>query len=328
MKLKQSLMNATVSLDRFRTGTGTTSTAMTRLMNAVNTGGTAVGRLRGTLTSVGGGLGTARTGTDRFTSSLGRLKGAADRTRQSLQDVKRQADAVENSVGKAGKNADRGGKSMSGLGSGLKGASLAQRGLNLAMAASPFGLIMTLLTPLIARFVSVDKVVAVAKKGFTAAWSAMRSSASAAARFLEPLFKGVVNAFLTPTRMLVRGLNALISGLNQVKFKVPDWVPVIGGKGFQFNLPRIPVPQLADGGIVEARSGGRLALIGEGGESEAVIPLSRLERMLGHHPGGGAALHRLAEAVERLAERPVQVEVDSQTIARAVLVGQRKLARR
>ncbi|MFF2406379.1 hypothetical protein [Streptomyces sp. NPDC058092] len=50
--------------------------------------------------------------------------------------------------------------------------------------------------------------------------------------------------------------------------------------------------------------------------------------MLGHHPGGGAALHRLAQAVERLAERPVHIEVDSQTIARAVLVGQRKLARR
>jgi hypothetical protein len=84
------------------------------------------------------------------------------------------------------------------------------------------------------------------------------------------------------------------------------------------------VPQLAQGGIVRARTGGTLALVGEGGEHEAVIPLSRLERML----GSGGGLRRLAAAVEALADRPVQIDVDSQTIARAVQLGQRKLARR
>jgi hypothetical protein len=39
------------------------------------------------------------------------------------------------------------------------------------------------------------------------------------------------------------------------------------------------VPQLADGGVVRARSGGTLALLGEGGRDEAVIPLPK---------GGGA----------------------------------------
>jgi hypothetical protein len=61
-----------------------------------------------------------------------------------------------------------------------------------------------------------------------------------------------------------------------------------------------------------------------GGENEAVIPLSKLERMLGH--GGG--MRTLTAAVEKLADRPVQIDVDSQTIARAVQLGQRKLARR
>lgn len=285
-------------------------------------------QFRSSLDKVKGSADKSRGGTDKFKTSLDKLKGSADKTKKALQDVKKQSDAVEKSVGKAGKNADKGGKSMGSLGKGLKGASTAQKGLNLAMASNPFGLVMTLLAPLIAQFVNMDKVAALVKKGLTAAWSAIRNSSSSAAKFIGPLFKGVVNGFLTPTRMLVRGLNVLIGGLNHVKFSVPDWVPVIGGRGFAFNLPKIPVPQLAKGGIVQARAGGRLALIGEGGESEAVIPLSRLESMLGHHPGGGAALHRLAQAVERLAERPVQIDVDSQTIARAVLVGQRKLARR
>jgi hypothetical protein len=327
-QLQTSTGGASPSLDKIRGGSDRLNTSLGKLRTAATGGGSGLDKIKSTAVSADGGLGKARAGSDKFKTSLDRLKSSADKAKNALQDVKRQADGVEKSVGKAGKNADKGGKSMGSLGKGLKGASLAQKGLNLAMAGSPFGLIMTLLAPLIAQFINMDKVVALAKRGLSAAWSAMKTASSAASKFLGPLFKGVVNAFLLPTRMLVRGLNALIGGLNQVKFSVPDWVPVIGGKGFAFNLPRIPVPQLAQGGIVEARSGGRLALIGEGGEAEAVIPLSRLERMLGRHPGGGAALHRLAEAVERLAERPVHVDVDSQTIARAVLVGQRKLARR
>lgn len=326
--LQRGATGATQPLSKMKVAAGQTSTSVGKLRISATNSGSAFKKLQSGVHAASGDIGKARTGTDKFKSSLDKLKSSADKTKKSLQDVKKQADAVEKSVGKAGKNADKGGKSMGSLGKGLKGASLAQRGLNLAMAASPFGLIMTLLAPLIARFVNMDKVASTVRKGLIAAWNGIRSASSSAAKFLGPLFKGVVNAFLLPTRMLVRGLNALIGGLNQVKFKVPDWVPVIGGKGFAFNLPRIPVPQLADGGIIQARAGGRLAVIGEGGEAEAVIPLSRLEQMLGRNAGGGAALHRLAEAVERLAERPVHVDVDSQTIARAVLVGQRKLARR
>lgn len=184
----------------------------------------------------------------------------------------------------------------------------------------------TCLTPLITKFVDMDKVAKVLQKGVTTAFKWIGGAAQSAARIVGPVFKGMVNAFLLPTQMMVRGLNVLIGALNQVKFKVPGWVPVIGGKGFQFSIPRIPVPALAQGGLVQARSGGTLALIGEGGEHEAVIPLSKLERMIG--TGGNRGLRTLATAVEKLAERPVIVQVDSQQIARAVLLGQRQLARR
>ncbi|WP_307523382.1 hypothetical protein [Streptomyces umbrinus] len=297
---------------------------MSQLKGSVNSGASAVGRLRGGLTNAETTLGRSKGATDRFKASLDKLKSSADKAKGALKDVKQQSDAVEKSVGKAGKNADKGGKSMGSLGKGLKGASTAQKGLNLAMASNPFGLVMTLVAPLIAQFVNMDKVAALVRKGLTAAWSHIKSSSQSAAKIIGPLFKGVVNGFLTPTRMLVRGLNVLIGALNRVKFKVPDWVPGIGGRGFAFNLSPIPVPQLAKGGVVRARTGGTLALVGEGGEHEAVIPLSKLERML----GSGGGMRRLAAAVEALAERPVQIDVDSQTIARAVQLGQRKLARR
>jgi len=56
------------------------------------------------------------------------------------------------------------------------------------------------------------------------------------------------------------------STIGKLSFSIPDWVPGIGGKGF--NVPNIPM--LAQGGIV---TGPTLALIGESGP-EAVVPLS------------------------------------------------------
>ena len=55
--------------------------------------------------------------------------------------------------------------------------------------------------------------------------------------------------------------------IGKFSFKVPSWVPGIGGKGF--DMPNIPM--LANGGIVTSPT---LALIGERGP-EAVVPLNR-----------------------------------------------------
>ncbi|MFD9906374.1 hypothetical protein [Streptomyces sp. NPDC059063] len=327
-KLREGSDRAHTSMGKLRGSTDRAHTSLGKLRSAADRGDGAVRKLRSGLRGADGALDRAKGGSDTFKSSLDRLRGAANKAEGALRDVRRQADAVERSVGKAGKNADRGGKSMGNLGKGLKGASLAQRGLNVAMRANPFGLVMTLLTPLITQFVNMDKVAKLLRRGVSAAWEGIRGASSSASRFLKPLLQGVVSAFRSPVVQLVRGLNVLIGAMNRIKFKVPGWVPGLGGKGFGFDLPRIPVPHLAEGGVVRARPGGTLALVAERGESEAVIPLGRLERMLGERPAGTAALHRLAAAIERLADRPVHVDVDAQTIARAVFAGQRKLARR
>ncbi len=61
---------------------------------------------------------------------------------------------------------------------------------------------------------------------------------------------------------------------------IPGWVPGVGGKSFGISLPRIP--QLAAGGIVQPRNGGVHAIVAEAGEAEAVLPLSKLDRLLRH----------------------------------------------
>lgn len=50
------------------------------------------------------------------------------------------------------------------------------------------------------------------------------------------------------------------------------------------------IPQLADGGVVRARTGGTLALLGEGGRDEAVIPLPSANAM------GGTTIHVTVQA--------------------------------
>jgi hypothetical protein len=71
--------------------------------------------------------------------------------------------------------------------------------------------------------------------------------------------------------------------VGKLSFTIPSWVPKIGGSGF--NVPDIP--ELAQGGIV---TGPTLAMIGEGREPEAVIPLSKLGSM-GFGGGGGPTIN-------------------------------------
>ncbi|UIX31512.1 hypothetical protein [Streptomyces sp. GQFP] len=307
-----------------RTAADKSNTALGRLKSSAAQGSDGIARIKTAATNADGGLGKARTGSDKLKSSLDKLKSAAKGAHGELKTVKAQADAVEKSVGKAAKNADTGGKSMGNLGKGLKGASLAQKGLNLAMAASPFGLLMTLLTPLIAQFVNMDKITAVLRKGFEIAMKHIGSALGSLVKNAGPLLKGLGNALLSPWTGLAMALNSLFGILAGIRIEIPDWVPKYGGRGFSFPRLSVPVPRLATGGVVQARHGGTLALLGEAGEHEAVIPLSKLDRMI----GSGSGLRNLTAAVEKLAARPVVVQVDSQEIARAVFLGQRQLARR
>jgi hypothetical protein len=81
-------------------------------------------------------------------------------------------------------------------------------------------------------------------------------------------------ALLGVAKTIFNGIASIWNNtFGKLSFKIPDWVPKIGGKGF--DVPNIPM--MAQGGIVTSPT---LALIGERGP-EAVIPLS------GANAGGG-----------------------------------------
>lgn len=79
--------------------------------------------------------------------------------------------------------------------------------------------------------------------------------------------KGTINFMLGGVEKMangiVKGINKMIDALNGLSFDVPDWVPLIGGETFGFNIPTISevkIPRLASGGVV---TGPTFAQIGE-----------------------------------------------------------------
>lgn len=89
-------------------------------------------------------------------------------------------------------------------------------------------------------------------------------------------FEGFKDLIRVPLNGIIRMINSALT------FSVPDWVPGMGGKSFAVNIP-----ELASGGIARSATP---AVIGEGREPEAVLPLSRLDSMLQNAGGGGGQI--------------------------------------
>lgn len=89
------------------------------------------------------------------------------------------------------------------------------------------------------------------------------------------VFGELANIAKAPINAVISVINMVLSKINEMKISIPDWVPGVGGKTLGFNLPQIPM--LATGGIATAPT---LAMVGEGGEPEAVLPLSKLAQLL------------------------------------------------
>lgn len=149
--------------------------------------------------------------------------------------------------------------------------------LTLAEALLPLlQLLCELILPLITTLVSalaklltsvvipaITKVVTTIKDAVQKAISNFETAKTKVISVFEAIKEGVKK----PINGVIGMINKMIDALNALSFDIPDWVPVLGGKSFGFNLT--PIPLLANGGDVV---GGGKAIVGEAGAELIDLP--------------------------------------------------------
>lgn len=145
------------------------------------------------------------------------------------------------------------------------------------------------------------------------AWEGVKTVFSGIFESIVGIAKGVING-------VAGAVNGVVRAINGMGITIPDWVPGIGGKAFQLNLPEIPM--LARG--TDSWKGGIVQVHEKGGE---IIDLPRGSRVYPHDESirkareenkGGFVLEKLADKII------VREEADIYKIAQALLRELRK----
>lgn len=108
--------------------------------------------------------------------------------------------------------------------------------------------------------------------------------------FFKDIFEGIKLYFVTWLNFMIngvngflslvgKGLNFLIDQINKISFGVPDWVPIIGGGKWGFNISNVTMPQipkLASGGVIPPNNE-FLAILGDQSHGSNIeAPLSTI----------------------------------------------------
>ena len=159
---------------------------------------------------------------------------------------------------------------------------------------------------------------------------------------LKSVLKGAVNGVIGLINRLLSGmaggLNAVTAALNKWHVEVPNWVPVVGGKTFGFNLKPITAPQipyLAKGAVLPANKP-FLAMVGDQRHGTNVeAPLATIQEAvrlslddlvsgnMAGHEATVAVLEQLLTAVQsiRIGDDAIAAACERSRTRHAVLYG-------
>ncbi len=138
----------------------------------------------------------------------------------------------------------------------------------------------------------IKGVIRLLKGDFDGAGEAFGAAFTKAWGVVKNLFKAAVSVFAGPLNGVISAINSVFSKIN---IKIPDWVPIFGGKTFSIPpIPKITFSNMAEGGIVRPSAAGTFARLAEAGRSERVEPLDptglsvRDRAIIDRLSGGGA----------------------------------------
>jgi hypothetical protein len=211
--------------------------------------------------------GAASQAANTAAGQFARLKVSLDETKESigaalLPIVEKALPALQKFASWASENPD----AFLAVAAAIAAIAVAITAVNIAMALNPIALIAAGIAALVVGLVVAYKRFEGFRKIVDAVFGGIKY-------WIQEVVIPQFNIMLAVVKTIFNGIARLWNNtFGKLSFKAPSWVPGFGGKGFA--VPDIPL--LAQGGIISSPT---LAMVGEGGEPEAVIPLSKLAQM-------------------------------------------------
>ncbi len=144
---------------------------------------------------------------------------------------------------------------------------------------------------------------------------------------IKTVFKGVFDSLYGivkyPLNLIIDAINTVIGGLDSLNVKIPNWVPVFGGKTWSLSIPKIR--KLATGGIT---NGPMMAMIGDNpGGREVVSPLGDLQNLIA--TAVVTAMKAAGSDEKSSSDRPLELilQVGSTELGRVVIDSINKLTK-
>ena len=168
-----------------------------------------------------------------------------------------------------------------------------------------FGSLMAYLSDMVGNIIDmfsgiIDFLTGVFTGNWKKAWTGIKN-------IFKSIVGGFANIFKLPINLIIDGINAFISGLN--KIKIPNWVPMVGGKGF--DIPKIP--KLAQGAVIPPNRE-FLAVLGDQKQGRNIETPESLLREI--YAEGNAETNALLQQLIQVMQKGMTVNVDGKQLMR------------